>query len=204
VDYDAPTSFSVEKDAPMKAITRRQLVVAAALSLPLALLALDAATAQRGYQPPRYNPPTPQPPRYNPPTPQPPRYNPPQYNPPQPPRYNPPQPPHYNPPQPQYNPPQQVWVTVWSCSRCGRELAQGDARPSIAVCPYCGANLSGVAMQQAVANRESSSSTSSDAAFVAVFLLGMGGFVAVVLGIVLYVCLRKPSRPVRAQPQITP
>ena len=45
-------------------------------------------------------------------------------------------------PQPPVPPrPQVVWVTVWSCSRCGAELGRGDVQPALAACPRCGASF---------------------------------------------------------------
>jgi hypothetical protein len=52
-------------------------------------------------------------------------------------------------PIPQPHPQQQhVWITVYSCSRCGTELGRGPTPPNIAVCPNCGCGFGNAPWRQ--------------------------------------------------------
>jgi hypothetical protein len=84
-----------------------------------------------------------------------------------------------------------VWVTVWSCSRCGAEIGRGG-QPNAAVCPRCGASFqafSPVAKQSA----ETEGSASSRIAIVALVLGGVG----VVTFVVVLVVLHNRRRPTK-------
>ncbi len=112
------TDAASSRVAPMRSTARRKktwLIVA--LALPVVLFGLHAVYGQRpGQNPiPRPNP-NPQPFIPN-PNPQP-----------------------FIPPPP-IQPQVPMFVTVWSCSRCGAELGRGDVKPSVEVCPRCGARL---------------------------------------------------------------
>jgi hypothetical protein len=161
-------------------LSSRRLVLAAVLFVPAALFALDAY-AQRGGPPPAPRPgPTPPNPGVPGGQPRPPGPNVPQ--------------PGTKPQQPNANQPQVRYVTVWSCSNCGRELGRGDTPPAVAVCPGCGANFTPVSTRLEVPNSTSSSRPSDSPMVLIVIAAGVG---ALLVGFLLAVCLRK-RRPAPA------
>jgi len=80
-------------------------------------------------------------------------------------------------------PPRPGYVTVWSCLRCGCELGRGEARPTLAVCPGCGAPVTGFATSQvpAPSNATGVSTTMTVLVAVAIVELLLVGVLAYVL-----------------------
>lgn len=162
--------------------TRHQAAIAAALSVPVFLILIDAAFGQRVVPRPAPLPPRPAPGPVRNPAPNP-------GIPPGPPRAPAP----IGPPPPRVTPsPRPVWitVTVWSCSRCGRELGQG-ARPHLTDCPGCGAHLTAIATPRQVLASESSVGST---AFTIALVLCTGACIIgllLICGVLLVYLLRK-------------
>jgi hypothetical protein len=134
-DYDqARLSFNLSigwiMQLPLPKPKRWPLLVVIAL---IVVFVSDAAVqGQRGPQPPRPGPPPGQPQR-------------------QPGQPGRPFQPQNQPfvPVPQPNQRHVVTVTVWSCSRCNKELGRGPVPPPLATCPNCGCVFAGNPMRVA-------------------------------------------------------
>ncbi len=176
----------------MKSAARQRTWLAAALALPVVLLALDAVYGQN-QRPPVFQP-QPPPPVFQP---QPPVFQPqqPVFQPQQP-IFQPqqPMPPIQQPPV--FNPPQgPMFVTVWSCNRCGRELGRGDIKPVIDSCPGCGARLNGFGFSQGTSNPGKTPVNPESMRTGAIVLGGVVLGVGVMVGAGFLIAhLRKPAR----------
>jgi hypothetical protein len=88
-----------------------------------------------------------------------------------------------------------VWITVWTCSRCGQEVGRGDHQPSLANCPHCGANFNAVAP---VARRTPEQTDDTAANLVMPLAIGLVMICLVTVGVFLVV---KVSRR-KAEPEL--
>jgi hypothetical protein len=99
-------------------------------------------------------------------------------------------------------PGQMVWITVYSCSRCGVQLGQGPVPPQLAICPNCGAHFGGPGGTpiRAVQQQEPAAANGWPGALSPAFYvtLGVEGFLLatmILLGIIL-VAVSRVTRPV--------
>jgi hypothetical protein len=87
-----------------------------------------------------------------------------------------------------------VWVTVRSCSRCGRELGRGGAPPTVAVCPGCGARLTGFTTSQVRSPATSPARPGGVRAGLFVLGAALAGVLVLAGGAALLVYLLRPRR----------
>jgi hypothetical protein len=158
------------RTAAMKHARNRRIWLFLALAVPVTLLVADLSYGQRPGSRPAPGRPAPQPPRVS---------NPPIIRPAQPP-----------------GPAQQqaVWITVWSCSRCGQEIGRGNIQPSAATCPRCGASFQAFAPVAQQSPVTTSSDSGAGRVLVAAFIvLAGGGLVALVVVLIVWHVRRKPA-----------
>jgi hypothetical protein len=162
----------------MRIALRWRALIAVFLAVPLVLVALQAALAQRGGFRPGPAPPRPAAPirPVNP---------------------RPVQPVQPNVRQPGLSQPtaqRLVWVTVWSCSRCGHEVGQGGAAPTVGTCPGCGARFTPVSSRRQVPGSESTSGLWALGSFLLFGgSLNLAGAILTAVIVLIWVRRRRPA-----------
>jgi hypothetical protein len=93
--------------------------------------------------------------------------------------------------------PHTVWVTVWSCSRCGAEISRGDQYPAfITFCPRCGANFAGMTITEKKEKAQSDSLSALSAyenpdTFLPLLQIILGGIFITILAVLLAVIYKR-------------